>query len=108
MSQLELSNMLRDLANRLDNVAAVIKPDILRERLTVLENEVQSQGLWDHQENAQAVISELAQKKALLSRIVEIERCIADASVLSELAAQENDLEATQETIAEISLCITG
>ena len=103
MSQMEPNERLRDLANRHSQVSTVLKPTSLRGEVELLEQQATDQGLWDNQENAQRVTSELSLKKQLLSRLVEIERLLEDTSVLLALASQEDDSAAAAEVEVDIA-----
>ena len=103
MSQIEPSERLRDLANRFSQFSIVLNPAYLREEIELLERQVGAQGLWDDQENAQRVTSELTRKKQLLSRLVEIERLLEDTSVLLTLASQEDDSAAAAEVDVDLA-----
>ena len=103
MSQLEPSERLGDLDNRFRQVTSVLKPSVLRAQVQLLEQQVTYQGLWDNQENAQKVTSELAHKRQLLSRLGEIERVLEDTSVLLALASEEGDSLAASEVEGDIA-----
>ena len=103
MSQMEPDARLRDLASRFSQVSIVLSSTNLRVEVELLEREATDQGLWDNQENAQRVTSELSRKKQVLSRLAEIERLLEDTSVLLALASQEDDLAAAAEVEVDIA-----
>lgn len=103
MSQFEPSERLGNLKNRFIQVTSVLKPGTLHERVGLLEQQATDQGLWDNQENAQRVTSELAHKRQLLSKLAEIERILADTSVLLSLALEEEDPVSAAEADVDIS-----
>lgn len=103
MSQLEPSERLADLGIRFRHVTSVLNPSHLREQVRLLEQQVMDQGLWDNQENAQRVTSELAHKRQLLSRLGEIENILEDTSVLVELSSEEGDPHAAAEAEGDIT-----
>ena len=100
---MEPSERLRDLANRLGQVSAVVKPTSIREEVELLEQQAADEGLWDNQENAQRVNSELSIKRNLLARLIEINGLLDDTSVLLALASQEDDLDAAAEVDIDIA-----
>ena len=57
---MEPHERLRDLANRFRQVSFVLNPTHLRGEVEFLEQQATDQGLWDDQENAQRVTSELS------------------------------------------------
>ena len=63
MSQMEHSELLKDLANRFSQVSIVLNPTHLREEVELLEQQAIDQRLWENRENAQRVTSELTRKK---------------------------------------------
>ena len=103
MSQTEPIELLRGLAIRFSQVLAVSDPSYLREEVERLEQQAAHHGLWDDQENAQRINSELSTKRHLLARLDEIKGLLEDTSVLLVLAAQEHDLDAAAEVDAEIA-----
>ena len=80
-----------------------MEPTNLLEEVELLELQAADQGLWDNQENAQRVNSELANKRHLLARLLEIQGLLEDTSVLLALAAQEDDLDAAAEVDVDIA-----
>jgi peptide chain release factor 2 len=102
LSQMEPSERLETLGNRFSQVSIVLNPTNLREEVELLEQQATDQGLWDDQENAQRVTSELSHKRQLLSRLVEIESLLEDTSVLLSLL-QEDDSAAAAEVDVDIA-----
>ena len=88
MSQIEPGEWLKNLDRRFRQVSTVLKPRELSEKVDNLQQLASDPDLWEDQEKAQRVTSELSHKKQLVSRLVEIERLIEDTSVLLGLAAQ--------------------
>ena len=100
---MEPSERLSDLENRLSQVSAVLQPTNLRKEVELLEQQAAGQDLWNDQENAQRVNSELSNKRLLLARLEEINGLLEDTSVLLALAAQEDDLDAAAEVDVDIA-----
>ena len=103
LSQMEPSERLSDLGRRFRQVSAVLKPRDLSEKVENLEQQAADPDLWEDQENAQRVTSELSHKKQLLYRLVEIESLLEDTSVLLGLASQEDDSAAAAEVDVDIA-----
>ena len=103
MSQMESSERLKDLETRFSQVSIVLNVTQLPSEIELLEQQVTDQSLWDNQENAQRVTSELSSKRQLLARLIEIERLLEDTSVLSTLASQEDDSTAAAEVNIDIA-----
>ena len=102
MSQIEPSERLAELDTRFRQVSTVLQPRKLSEKVDNLEEQASYPDLWQDQENAQRVTSELSHLKQILSRLIEIERLIEDTSVLLGLASQEDDLDAAAEVKDDI------
>ena len=100
---MEPNERLRDLANRFSQVSIVLNPTNLREEVERLERRATDQGLWNDQDNAQRVTSELSNKRQLLTRLEEIKRLLEDTSVLMSLAVQEGDSAAAAEVDVDIA-----
>jgi len=100
---MESNERLRDLAGRFSQVSLVLNPTHLREEVKFLEQLATDHGLWDDQENAQRVTSDLSNKRQLLTRLVEIESLLEDTSVLLTLACQEDDVAAAAEVEVDIA-----
>ena len=103
LSQMEPSERLSDLGRRFRQVSAVLKPRNLSEKVENLEQQSADPDLWEDQENAQRVTSELSHKKQLLYRLVEIESLLEETSVLLGLASQEDDSAAAAEVDVDIA-----
>jgi len=100
---MEPTEQLRDLASRFRQVSLVLNPTQLVEEVEFLEHEASDQGLWDDQENAQRVTSELSNKRQLLTQLVQIEGLLEDTLVLLTLASQEDDSAAAAEVEVDIA-----
>ena len=103
LSQIEPSDRLRNLDRRFRQISTVLKPRELSEKVDNLEQQASYPDLWQDQENAQRVTSELSHHKQLLTRLVEVESLLEDTSVLLKLASQEDDLAAANEV--EVDMC---
>ncbi|MDA8549365.1 peptide chain release factor 2 [Aquiluna sp.] len=102
MSQIEPSQRLSDIDSRFRQVSTVLQPRELSEKVHNLEEQASHPDLWQNQENAQRITSELSHQKQILSRLIAIERLIEDTSALLGLASEEDDLDAAAEVIADI------
>jgi peptide chain release factor 2 len=80
---------LRDLSDTLASVEAVTDVVALRKQIAELELEASRPDLWDDQESAQRVTSQLSHKQSELRRIEELRQRLDDLTVLYELAEEE-------------------
>ncbi len=91
----------------LAEIEASLKLDVLQERLSAINQEVNANGFWDHQERAQKLLKE---KKSLENTVEEYEKLsdtLSDIEVMIEMAeeserngASEEALELARETEA--------
>jgi peptide chain release factor 2 len=82
---------LKELSNTLGSIEAVMDVAALRKQVADLEEATAAPDLWNDQENAQRVTSQLARKQGELRRIAELRQRLDDLQVLYELAEDEDD-----------------
>jgi len=87
---------ISELSSKLASVEAVLDPEVMREEADVLRKRAGEPGLWEDQEQAQAVTRRLSYLDGELSRLEGLHRRLEDTKVLFELAESESD-EATRE-----------
>ena len=87
---------ISELSSKLASVEAVLDPEAMREEADVLRKRAGEPGLWEDQEQAQAVTRRLSYLDGELSRLDGLHRRLDDTKVLFELAESESD-EATRE-----------
>ncbi|WP_253775257.1 peptide chain release factor 2 [Goodfellowiella coeruleoviolacea] len=92
---------LNRLSATLGNVEAVMDLDALRAQIAELEEQAARPDLWDDQEKAQKVTSQLAHKQGELRRVADLRQRLDDLTVLYELAEAENDESSLVEADAE-------
>jgi peptide chain release factor 2 len=87
---------ISDLSSTLASVEAVLDPEAMRKEADALRERAAEPGLWEDQEQAQAVTRRLSYLDGELSRLEGLHRRLEDTKVLFELAESESD-EATRE-----------
>src|SRR5690554_5501246 len=87
----DFSDDLRELRRRLDEAHGYLRIDDLRARLPQLETEAGRPDLWDDQERAKQVNSELAAVNDDLAAYDGLAQRIEDAETLVEMAREEGD-----------------
>ncbi|MEZ5085215.1 MAG: peptide chain release factor 2 [Tessaracoccus sp.] len=102
MAQEDLTQRISDLDRSLTSIEAVADLDKLRAEIADLEQQVAAPDLWDDQENAQRVTSQLSAKQAEVDRIGSLRGRLEDASLMVELAAEESDQDALAEVTKEL------
>ncbi|GGP45292.1 peptide chain release factor 2 [Saccharothrix coeruleofusca] len=92
---------IKDLSATLASIEAVMDLDALRAQVAELEEQAARPDLWDDQEKAQRVTSQLSHKQGELRRITALRSRLDDLSVLHELAEDEGDAGSLAEADAE-------
>ena len=90
------------LDTTLTSVERVLDVDALRARIERLEQEASDPQLWDDQNRAQRVTSELSHAQGELRRVEELRSRLDDLPVLYELAAEEGGGDELAEADAEL------
>ncbi|WP_309116517.1 peptide chain release factor 2 [Saccharothrix sp.] len=82
---------IKDLSATLASIEAVMDLDSLRAQVAELEQQAARPDLWDDQEKAQRVTSQLSHKQGELRRVTGLRDRLDDLGVLYELAEDEGD-----------------
>ena len=85
----DVSADLAELDTTLKTVESVLDVDELRRRIDELEHQAADPELWNNQEHAQQVTSELSHAQGELRRVTELRQRLDDLPVLYELAEEE-------------------
>ncbi len=99
----DLRNSLAKLEHSLASIEAVADVPGLLTQIADLETEVAAPDLWDDQDNAQRVTSQLSAKQAEVDRLAGLRRRIEDAGLMLDLAEEESDEATTREVQAELA-----
>ncbi|WP_228383402.1 peptide chain release factor 2 [Tessaracoccus sp. T2.5-30] len=103
MANDDLSQRLSDLGRSFASIEAVADVEKLRAEIAVLEEQVAAPDLWDDQENAQRVTSQLSAKQGEVDRLVGLRTRLDDAGLMLEMAEEEGDADARAEVVKELS-----
>jgi peptide chain release factor 2 len=87
----DFSEDLVDLARRVADAHRYLKIDDARTRLVELEKEASAPDLWDDQDRAQRVTSEMANVRRDVELVDELDARLDDVRTLHDLAREEND-----------------
>ncbi|WP_278314121.1 peptide chain release factor 2 [Lolliginicoccus levis] len=98
--QPDVSADLADLDTTLKTVEAVVDVEELQTRIRELEDQAASPGLWDNQEHAQHVTSQLAYAQGEMRRLTALRQRLDDLPIMYELAEAEEG-EAASDALAE-------
>ncbi len=99
----DFASEIRDLRQTMASVRGVTDLDALRAQVSDLETKASEPGLWDDQERAQRVTSDLSRANAEIERIVGMEQRIEDLEVLVEMGTEEQDAATLAEAETELS-----
>lgn len=99
----DLSAELAELRRRLQESGKDLGLEAKRARLGELEKRATDPSLWDDQDEARKVTSELALVKADIDLLEGLERRLSDVEVLYELAREEADESVEAEVEAEVA-----
>ena len=102
MANDDLPQQLADLGRSLDSIEAVADIPKLRTEIADLEAQVAAPNLWDDQDNAQRVTSQLSAKQAEVDRLVALRTRLADAELMLEMADEEGDADTRAEVVKEL------
>ena len=98
----DAAEAIAGLEQTLSSIEAVLDVPALRERAAELEAEASAPDLWDDQERAQAVTSQLSFVQGDIRRVEGLRRRLDDVVVLVELAEAEDDADSWGEAEREL------
>ena len=94
---------ISELTSKLASIEAVLDPDGMRKEADELRERSADPGLWEDQENAQAVTRRLSYLDAELSRLEGLHGRLDDLSIMFELAESEHDEPTMKEALSELT-----
>src|SRR5216683_2313738 len=100
---IDYSSEISELSSKLASIEAVLNPDGMRKEADDLRERSADPGLWEDQENAQAVTRRLSYLDAELSRLEGLHGRLDDLSVMFELAESEADEPTKQEATRDLA-----
>ncbi|ALE19296.1 peptide chain release factor 2 [Lawsonella clevelandensis] len=96
----EISADIEDLETRLASIEKVLDPEALQHRVDELEQKAADPDLWNDQEHAQHVTSQLSQVQAQLRKVTALRDRLNDLPIMYELAEEEENPSAQQDAVA--------
>ncbi len=102
MAAVDVSERIAAIANTLSSVETVLDVPTLRIKLADFEAQASAPDLWDDQEKAQAVTSQLSYVQGEIRRVETLRRRVDDLPILFELAEEEGDEKALGEAVREL------
>lgn len=95
----EISADIEDLETRLASIEKVLDPEALQHRVDELEQKAADPDLWNDQEHAQHVTSQLSQVQAQLRKVTALRDRLNDLPIMYELAEEEENPSAQQDAV---------
>jgi peptide chain release factor 2 len=93
---------ISELSSKLASIEAVLSPETMRKEADGLRERAAEPGLWEDQEQAQAVTRRLSYLDQEVARLESLHRRLEDTTVLFELAESEHDDAARQEAARDL------
>jgi peptide chain release factor 2 len=97
----DIAAELKELSNTLGSIEVVMDLPGLRTKVSELEEETARPDLWNDQDHAQKVTSQLAHVQGELRRVTDLRQRLDDLVVLYELASDEGDESSLAEAAEE-------
>ncbi|MGK2946340.1 MAG: peptide chain release factor 2 [Candidatus Malihini olakiniferum] len=98
-----VKNRIQDLSNRTAVLRIILDYDVKKERLEEVNAELKQPDVWNKPECAQALGKERSSLEAIVDTIDQMIQGLEDVSGLFELAVEEHDKEALNDTITEVN-----
>src|SRR5258708_6516532 len=95
---------ISELSSKLDSVEAVLGPDAMRKEADGLRERAGEPGLWEDQEQAQAVTRRLSYLDGELARLENLNRRLEDTKTMFELADSYSDEAAREEAARDLAV----
>jgi len=99
----EYTELLKKLAIKIDNIAQIIKPDSIKERLAQIEQMEQNPDFWGDVKKAAVISKEKTTANSILNRYEKAKVALEDTNDIYEMAMEEGDEETVNDTVAEAS-----
>ncbi len=96
----DFSDDLSELRRRVEGARAYLRVDEARSRIGELEVEVSKPDLWDDQDRARKVNTELSQLQEDVTLVDQLDSTVSDLETLAELAREESDESVESEIVA--------
>ncbi|MDO3412064.1 peptide chain release factor 2 [Saccharibacillus sp. CPCC 101409] len=93
---------LREMAQKLTNLRGSLDLDLKQEMIANYEEKMAAPDFWDDSDKAQALIAEMNAVKGSVDQYAKLQQDYDDASLMAELADEENDEEMAAEVASGI------
>jgi len=101
MDAFEYSELIKDLENKLNNIKAILKPDIIKKRLQEIAQMENEPEFWNDPKRSAKIQKEKNLLLKKLSKFEEVEKELMDNKDMYELASMEEDEDTLNEVFSE-------
>ncbi|MCT1803454.1 peptide chain release factor 2 [Kocuria sp. WRN011] len=102
MASIDFAAEIRDLRSTYASVEAVTDVAALEREIAELSKQATAPDLWDDQDRAQKVTSQLSHKQSKMDRLKKLNERIDDLEVMVQLAEEEDDQDTRDGTVEEL------
>jgi len=97
----EYTELLKKLSTKIDNIAQIIKPERISERLAKIDTIEQDPTFWEDAKAASLIQKEKTKITSVLKKYTEAKKTVDDTVDLYEMAKDENDEDSIDELFGE-------
>ena len=101
MDSYEYTELLKKLSTKIDNIAQIIKPERITERLSEINTIEQDPTFWEDAKAASLIQKEKTKITSVLKKYTEAKKTVDDAADLYEMAKDEGDEDSITELFGE-------
>jgi peptide chain release factor 2 len=99
----EYTELLKKLDIKIDNIAQIIKPDKIIQRLDEIQEMEQNPSFWEDSAKAAIISKEKTAAQSILSRYTKAKNTLDDTKEIYEMACDEGDEDTAQELVNDAS-----
>lgn len=101
MDAFEYSELIKELENKLNNIKAILKPDVIKKRLSEIQNLENDPEFWNDPKKSAKIQKEKNILTKKLNKYLEVEKELMDNKDMYELASMEEDEDTLNEIFEE-------
>ena len=101
MDNYEYTELLKKLSIKIDNIAKIIKPEKLQNRLKEIEDMEQDPSFWEDAAKAALISKEKTAASSILGRYKKAKNSLDDTKEIYEMALEEGDEDTATEVMSE-------
>jgi len=97
----EYTELLKKLGIKIGNIAQIIKPDSIKDRLAQIEELELNPDFWNDAKNAAVISKEKTSANSILHRYEKAKSAVDDTNDIYEMATEEQDADAISELVGD-------